>query len=70
MACSMTGASSPINTTTLAYFSIEERKGEKSCPLPCPPKISATLPFFTSMAAPKPSIAASVAPTLVPLESL
>ena len=39
--------------------------GEKSAPLPSPPAISTSGPR-----APRPSIAATVAPTFVPLESL
>ena len=42
------------------------RRAEKSAPLPSPPAISSNLP---SISAPRPSMAARAAPTLVALES-
>src|SRR3990167_2345698 len=60
-------ASRPNNTACRTCFATDCRNGEKSAPLPSPPASHTSLPL---MLLPNPSMAASAAPTLVPLESL
>lgn len=58
------GASRPISTTARAWRATGAASGEKSCPLPSPPRMTTR-----RRSAPRPARAATVAPTLVPLLS-
>src|SRR5690606_17154268 len=59
-------ASRPSSTTARQKRATGAFSAEKSAPLPSPPAISTSLP---AISAPRPSIAANAAPTLVALES-
>ena len=63
-AARINGASRPIRTTARAERATGAASGEKSCPLPSPPRITTR-----RRSAPRPDSAATVAPTLVPLLS-
>ena len=55
------------DTTLFTNFLMAATSGEKSAFLPTPPAIKINLPFVSC---PRPSMAANVAPTFVPFESL
>jgi hypothetical protein len=63
---SMASASRPIVATARAWRATGPASGPKSWPLPSPPRMTTSLPWRS---APRPSSAATVAPTLVPLLS-
>ena len=64
---SIASASRPIVSTARAWRASGAASGAKSWPLPSPPRMTTSLPGARS--APRPSSAATVAPTLVPLLS-
>ncbi len=64
---SIAGASRPIVTTARAWRDSGAASGAKSWPLPSPPRM--TTSFFGARSLPRPTSAATVAPTLVPLLS-
>ncbi len=66
-ACSMRGASRPMVATARAWRAMGAASGAKSWPLPSPPRMTTSL--AGALSAPRPSSAATVAPTFVPLLS-
>src|SRR6218665_167335 len=69
-AARISGASQPISSTARSWRASGAASGAKSCPLPWPPTMTTRRrPAPGPPCAPSPSMAATVAPTLVPLLS-